>query len=137
MASQILANVEEEWMKKRKGVLLEKEGEGVHQIFSFVWADNFWIMSHSKEHLEQILNDLIEEAGKVGLELKLASLWWTSTHASGHLERENVRRCGRTNAVSKQGFLEGHYDFQEQGCSVEGKMSASSGPCVCRLFLWK
>ena len=27
---------------------------------SFMWADNFWIMSHSKEHL-------FEEAGKSGL----------------------------------------------------------------------
>ena len=34
-----------------------------------------------KEHLEQILKDLIEEAEKVDLEPKPASLWWTSTHA--------------------------------------------------------
>ena len=33
MATQILANVEEEWMKQRKGVLLDIEAEGeVHQI---------------------------------------------------------------------------------------------------------
>ena len=70
MATQIWVNVEEERMKKRKGVLMDidGEGEGVHQICSFMWADNFWIMSHSKEHLEQMLEDLIEEAAKVDLE---------------------------------------------------------------------
>ena len=73
MASQILANVEEEWMMKRKGVPMDVE-EGVHQICSF--------MSRSKEHLEQMLKDLLEEAGKVDLEPKPASLWWTSTYAS-------------------------------------------------------
>ena len=43
MATQILANVEEEWMKKRKGVLVDVEGEGgrKHQICSFMWANNF------------------------------------------------------------------------------------------------
>ena len=122
-------NVEKEWVRKRKGVLLDVEGEGAHQICSFMWADNSWIM--------QLLKDLIEEAGKVELEPKPASLWWRSTHASEEEEdiilgtskgcydflfedeiqdtgmcnepsRENVRCCRRTNAVSKQGLLEGH-----------------------------
>ena len=44
----------EEWMMKRKGVLLDVEEEGVHQLCIFMWADDFWIMSHSKEHLEQM-----------------------------------------------------------------------------------
>ena len=54
-------------MKQRRGVLMDVDGEGggEHQICSFMWADNFWIMSHSKEHLEQMLKDLIEEAAKV------------------------------------------------------------------------
>ena len=34
-------------------------GHKKHQISSFMWADNFWIMSHSKSHLEQMLRDLI------------------------------------------------------------------------------
>ena len=46
----------------------EGEGEGEHQICSFMWADNFWIISHSARHLEQMLKDLIEEAAKVDLE---------------------------------------------------------------------
>ena len=54
MTSQILANMEEEWMMKREGALLDVE-EGVHQICRFMLTDNFWIMSHSKEHLEQML----------------------------------------------------------------------------------
>ena len=38
MATQILANVEEDWMRQRKGVLMDVEGEGggEHQICSFV-----------------------------------------------------------------------------------------------------
>ena len=78
------------WRKtKRKGVLSDAE-EGVYQLCSFVWTDNFWIMSHSQEHLEQMLKGLIEEAGKVDLEPKLASLWWTSTYAS---EEKSDIRC--------------------------------------------
>ena len=79
MATQIWANVEEEWMRKRSGILVDLEGEGVHQICSFMWADNFRIMSHSKDILEQMIRDLIAEANRWDLVPKLASLWWTST----------------------------------------------------------
>ena len=57
--------------------------------FSGAWSA--WTMSHPtqlrymfhpKEHLEQMLKDLIEEAVKVDLEPKPASLWWTSTYDS-------------------------------------------------------
>ena len=59
-------------MKQRKGVLMDIEAEAeMHQIRSFMWADNFWIMSRSKEHLEQMPKDLIEEAAKVDLEPNL------------------------------------------------------------------
>ena len=54
-------------------ILKEKE-EGEHEICSFMWADNFWFISHSKKHLEQMLKDLIEEAAKVDMEPKPASL---------------------------------------------------------------
>ena len=30
-----------------------------HQICSFMWADNFWIMSHSTSNLEKMPKDLI------------------------------------------------------------------------------
>ena len=79
MATQLLANVEENRTRKRVGILLDLEGERAHQICSFMWADNFWIMSHSQSNLEQMLRDLIEEAEKWDLAPKPASLWWTST----------------------------------------------------------
>ena len=34
---------------------------------------------YSRKHLEQMLEDLIEEVAKVDLDLKPASLWWTRT----------------------------------------------------------
>ena len=47
-----------------------------------MWADNFWILSHSKENVEQMLQDVIEEASKLDLEPKPASLRWTRAYAS-------------------------------------------------------
>ena len=40
------------------------DGEGVHQICSFLSTDNLWNTSHSKENLEQMLQDLAEEASR-------------------------------------------------------------------------
>ena len=45
MATQILANVDEEWMKKRRGVLLDLEGERAHQILS-TWHPVFSLYVH-------------------------------------------------------------------------------------------
>ena len=61
MATQNLANVEEEWMKKRKGFIMDLEGEvgGVHPICSFMWADNFWIISHSFDQVLTEQGDLL------------------------------------------------------------------------------
>ena len=47
-----------------------------------MWADNFWVMSHSKSRLEQMLKDLIQEAKIWDLTPNPASLWWTSTYDS-------------------------------------------------------
>ena len=81
MATQLLANVEEEWTKKRMGILMDFEDERAQRICSFRWADNFWIMSHSKKkNLEQMLRDLIEEAGRWNLVPKPTRLWWTGTY---------------------------------------------------------
>ena len=79
IATQILADVVEEWMKKRSGILLDVKEDGVNQICSFMWTDNFWIMSHSKEILKQMPQYLIEEANGWDLEPEPASLCWTST----------------------------------------------------------
>ena len=38
MATKLLANVEEEWVRKRMGVLLDFEGEKAHQLCSIMWA---------------------------------------------------------------------------------------------------
>ena len=119
-------------MRKRSGVPLDIEGGGAHQRCSFMWADNFWIISHSKENLEQMLRDLIEEASIWDLEPKPASLWWTSTNDSEEKcdmslgttkgcytlpfeEKFKIFGCamnrqGKTyDAVGKQGLLEGHF----------------------------
>ena len=52
VATQFLTNVEENCTKKREGILLDLEGQRAHHICSFRWADNFWILSNSKIHLE-------------------------------------------------------------------------------------
>ena len=42
-------------------------------------ADYFWILSHSKENLERMARDLIEEANRWDLVPNSATLWWTSS----------------------------------------------------------
>ena len=75
-------------MKKRKGVLLDVEGEGrgEHQICSLCGPTTSGSYPTQKEHLEPMLKDLIEEAAKVDLEPKPASLRCTSTYASEEKE---------------------------------------------------
>ena len=63
-------------MRKRKGILLDLDEERAHH------KDIFCVMSHSKENLEQMLRDLIEEASRWDLVPKPASMWWTSTYDS-------------------------------------------------------
>ena len=134
MATQKLANVEEEWMKQRKGVLMdiETKGGGEHQICSFMWADNFLMMSHSKKHLEQMVKDLIEEAARVDLEPKPASLWWTSTYPS---EEKEEMMLGTSKGCYKFPFEE---EFKILGCvmnrqgktcgAVEERMQSATEP---------
>ena len=61
MAAQILANVEEEWMRKRRGILLDSEGEGAHHICSYVGIK---LLDHVAFEGEfgKMFRDLIEEA---------------------------------------------------------------------------
>ena len=68
MAMQLLANVDKNWVRKRMCVLPDFEGQRN--------VDNFWIMSHSESHREQMLKDLIQDAEKWDLAPKPASLWW-------------------------------------------------------------
>ena len=80
MAAQLLGFVEGKWKQRNMGLLLDFKGERAHQICSSMWADNFWLMSHSKRNWEEMLRDLIEEAEKCDLAPKPASLWCTSTN---------------------------------------------------------
>ena len=47
------------------GLLLDFEDEKDHQICGLMWADNFRLMSHSKEILEEMLQDIIGREGGV------------------------------------------------------------------------
>ena len=66
--------------EQKMGILMDFEGE--RGTSNMQWADNFWIISLSKENLEQMLRDLIEEASRGDLVPEAASLWWTSTDDS-------------------------------------------------------
>ena len=76
------------------GLLLNVKGERAQKICSFMWADNFWLMSHSKRNLEQVLWDLIEEAEKCDLAPKPASLWWTSTYEEEEISKVLIATNG-------------------------------------------
>ena len=56
------------------------------KVCSLMWADNCWIPSHSKEHRELMMKELVEEARRWGLEPKPASLRCTRTYACEELE---------------------------------------------------
>ena len=77
--------------RKKTCILIDFEDEGAHSICSFMWADNFGIMSHSKKNLEQMPRDMIEEASRWYLLPKPTSLWWTSTY--GPEERIDMTIC--------------------------------------------
>ena len=44
------------------GVILDLERQITHQICSFMWADNYLVMSLSKAHLGQMVRYLSQEA---------------------------------------------------------------------------
>ena len=135
---------------------MDKGGGQAHQICSFMCADNYWIMSHSKTHLEQMLRGLIEDAERWVLEPKPASLWWTSTGASE--EMKDITICTRTKILgysfnqagktqdcleermqqtNKAWWVEGCEDLQKQGCAVEGAVWENGGACPQCILLWK
>ena len=74
MAMQLLSEIEKRWKERRMGILLDFEDEEADQICSMMWADNFWVVSHSKKILEEMLQDIIEEAKRWDLLPKAASL---------------------------------------------------------------
>ena len=52
---------------------------GSHQTCGILWADNYQVMSQSKDHLDQMTRELTEEAGRWELKPQPASPWWSST----------------------------------------------------------
>ena len=124
-----------------------------------MWADSYWVVSHSKAHLEQMLKDPIQEAERWDFEPKPATLWWTSTYTSE--EKKDVRRhripfgehfktlgfsmnregqtrlLGRKDAKSKQSLVGRREDLQKQRRAVEGEVQKDDGICLLRLLLWK
>ena len=86
-------------------VFVDFEGEKARQICSFMWADNFWILSHSKSTLEQMLRDLMEKAGMWDMVPERASLWWTSTcEPEQRSELSNDTKSGRHQFVFEEKF---------------------------------
>ena len=165
MATQLLAKVQETWTRKRMGILLDLAGQRAHHISSFMWADNFWITSHSKSILGQMQRDLIEEAEKWDLAPKLASPWWTSTcetwrevwssnwHQVGTSQislwrkiqdlgmcyesaRNSAWRYWRKNAIRKQCLVERCENLQKWKCAVVNQVSKNGGTNLKRLLLW-
>ena len=139
MAAQLLASVEGKWKQKKHGLLLDLQGEKAHQICSFMWADNFWILSRSKRNLENMTRDLIEEAEKWDLAPEPASLWWTSNEvliATNGLmykflceEKFKILGCA-TGRLLMRLAVGGHVGLQEQRCAVEDQGQKIGGPCV-------
>ena len=109
-----------EQAKKKIGVLVNSRAGPAHQICSFTWADNHWIMSHSKTHLEQMMKDLIEEAERWDLEPKPASLWWTSTSASEMMEDITIGTRSGQHRVLKNNIYEIlGYTFNQAGLTQD------------------
>ena len=75
-------------MQKRKrwdATLTHVNDKNIKSVV-FEWADIYWILSHSKTFLEQMMKGLVEEAEKWDLEPKPASLCWTGTHADERMD---------------------------------------------------
>ena len=76
-----------------------------------MWADDFWIMSHTQKMLEQMLR-LIEEASRWDLAPKPASLWWTSTYDS---EEKSDINLGTSSGCYTFPFED---KFKKSGCAM-------------------
>ena len=63
------------------GIHIQNELEDNNQVCSFMWADNYWIMSHKKENVERMMKELVEEVERWDMEPEPASLWRKSTYA--------------------------------------------------------
>ena len=57
-------NVEEDWRKRMMGFHSETVQRGFHHICRLMWADNRWRLSQSKEHLVQMMRELMTGVGR-------------------------------------------------------------------------
>ena len=73
MAVQILWNLEEEWQKRKMLLRSETGQKGFHQICSFRWVNNYWILSQSQKILGQMVKELVEEVKRWDREPKQAT----------------------------------------------------------------
>ena len=142
-----------EWQEERHPVI--KHGTVVRPALYLASLD-----------IKTAFEDLIEEAAKVDLEPKPASLWWTSTYASDEkkdmilgaskgrnkfpVEEEFkilgclMNRQGKTcDAVEERmqsankAFWKDIKIYRNKGIAVENKMAKTGGSCVPSLFFWK
>ena len=99
------------WRKEKVSSWTSREKEYI-KFAVFMWADHFWIMSHSKEYLERMLRDLIEEASRWDLVPKPASQWWTSTYDAE--EKSDIVFFGASKGCYKFPFDD---TFKMLGCA--------------------
>ena len=87
--------------KDRMGVF---EGQQKHQICSIMWADNSWIMFHSKSAPEQMLRDPVQEAEKWDLAPKRQVKKWNSTCDSEKIDLSFETKTGRHRFLFEEKF---------------------------------
>ena len=99
MAMQIIWKVEESWKEQEMKLHSETTQGGSHQICSFMWADDCWNLSQSSWNLEQILEELVEEARRWDMQPEPGCLLWTSTNADEKSEDMIIRTAAGENRL--------------------------------------
>ena len=136
------------------------------QFCSFMWADNFWIMSHPKKESGTDATRLDWRSEKMGSGTQTSEsvvdkhMWccremghfdlhhngmpqisfWRKAQDLGMCHesaREVARRHWRMNAVRERGILKGHSDIQKQGRPLEDQVQTTGGPCLRSLLFWE
>ena len=119
-ALHILWNVEKEWEKRQIVFSIEQNQGGCHEMYSFLWANNYWITSHAKKLLDHMMKELIKEAARWDLEQQWASLWWSSTYADDVKEDMMIKTKKELNKFPFEKCIEIlGYIFNQSGKSHE------------------
>ena len=69
-------------------------------------AVNFWLTSGGLETRRKVMNELVREIQKIGMEPKLESRWWTSTNGQEVKQELIVGKLGRSCVVPFVGELD-------------------------------